>query len=97
MATYVLVHGARTAAGVTRGSRILREAGHEVYTPTMTGVGERAHLLRPGIDLDFHIEDIIQVLEYEDPPDTYIHTYMVQGAVEELRERDLRKSAAQVE
>jgi pimeloyl-ACP methyl ester carboxylesterase len=32
----------------------------------MTGVGERAHLLRPDIDLDFHIDDIVSVLEYED-------------------------------
>jgi pimeloyl-ACP methyl ester carboxylesterase len=67
MATYVLVHGgAHGGWCYQRVARLLRSAGHEVYTPTMTGVGDRAHLLRPDIDLDFHINDIIQVLEYED-------------------------------
>jgi pimeloyl-ACP methyl ester carboxylesterase len=44
----------------------MRAQGQEVYTPTMSGVGERAHLLRPDIDLDFHIDDIVKVLEFED-------------------------------
>jgi len=44
----------------------MRSQGQEVYAPTLTGLGERAHLLRPDIDLDLHIEDIVQVLKYED-------------------------------
>ncbi len=44
----------------------MRSHGQEVYAPTLTGLGERAHLLSPGIDLDLHIEDIVQVLAYED-------------------------------
>ena len=44
----------------------MRARGHEVYAPTLTGLGERAHLLSPAIDLDLHIEDIVQVLAYED-------------------------------
>ena len=44
---------------------LLREAGHQVYTPTLTGLGERAHLLRPDIDLDTHIADVVGVLRYE--------------------------------
>ncbi len=40
--------------------------GHEVYTPTMTGLGERSHLLSPTVDLDLHIRDITAVLHYED-------------------------------
>ncbi|MGF7237172.1 MAG: alpha/beta fold hydrolase [Frankia sp.] len=66
MATYVLVHGgAHGGWCYQRVARLIRAAGHEVYTPTMTGVGERSHLLRPDIDLDFHINDIVQVLHYE--------------------------------
>jgi hypothetical protein len=56
MATYVLVHGgAHGDWCYQRVARILRSDGHDVHTPTMTGVGERAHLLRPDIDLDFHM------------------------------------------
>lgn len=55
MATYVLVHGGGHGGWCCRRvTRLLRSAGHEVYTPTMTGVGERAHLLRQGNDLDMH-------------------------------------------
>jgi pimeloyl-ACP methyl ester carboxylesterase len=78
MATYVLVPGgAHGGWCYQRVARILRSAGHDVYTPTMTGVGERSHLLRPDIDLDFHINDIINVLEYEDLHDVILagHSY----------------------
>jgi pimeloyl-ACP methyl ester carboxylesterase len=44
----------------------MRSQGQEVYAPTMTGLGERAHLMSPAIDLDFHITDIVKVLEFED-------------------------------
>ena len=56
MATYVLVHGG-AHGGWCYGpvARILRSAGHEVHAPTLTGLGDRSHLLRPGIDLDTHI------------------------------------------
>ena len=59
MATYVLVHGGGHGGWCYRRvARILRSAGHEVHTPTLTGLGERAHLLSPGIDLDLHILDV---------------------------------------
>jgi pimeloyl-ACP methyl ester carboxylesterase len=78
LATYVLVHGG-AHGGWCYGpvARILRSRGHEVHTPTMTGVGERAHLLRPDIDLDFHIDDILAVLRYEDVHDVILvgHSY----------------------
>jgi pimeloyl-ACP methyl ester carboxylesterase len=45
---------------------ILRAAGHEVFTPTYTGLGERAHLAEPSIDLERHIQDLVAVLEFED-------------------------------
>jgi pimeloyl-ACP methyl ester carboxylesterase len=44
----------------------LRAGGHEAYTPTLTGLGERVHLARPEIDLTTHVTDIVNVLEYED-------------------------------
>ena len=44
---------------------MLRAAGHEVYAPTLTGLGERSHLLRADIDLDTHIADVLGVLRYE--------------------------------
>ena len=45
---------------------MLRAAEHDVYTPTLTGLGERAHLLSPSLDLQTHVQDIVGVLEYED-------------------------------
>jgi len=78
MATYVLVHGgAHGGWCYQRVARLLRDAGHHVYTPTMTGVGERSHLLGPAIDLDVHIADIEAVLHYEDLHDVILvgHSY----------------------
>jgi pimeloyl-ACP methyl ester carboxylesterase len=48
-----------------------------VYTPTLTGLGERSHLLSPGIDLDVHITDVVNVLHYEDLRDVILvgHSY----------------------
>lgn len=67
MATIVIVHGAGTGGWLWQGvRRHLSAAGHEAYTPTLTGVGERAHLARPEIDLNTHIMDITGVLECED-------------------------------
>ena len=65
--TYVLVHGAWHGGWCwAKVARLLRDAGHEVYTPTLTGLGERAHLARPDIDLDTHIQDVVAVLEAEE-------------------------------
>jgi pimeloyl-ACP methyl ester carboxylesterase len=67
MRTYVLVHGGGHGGWCyQRVARIMRTKGQEVYTPTMTGVGERSHLLSPAIDLDLQIADIVKVLEFED-------------------------------
>jgi pimeloyl-ACP methyl ester carboxylesterase len=78
MATYVLVHGGAHGGWCYRDvARLLRSAGHEVFAPTLTGLGERAHLLRPRIDLDTHIEDVVAVLHYEDLRDVVLvgHSY----------------------
>jgi pimeloyl-ACP methyl ester carboxylesterase len=67
VATYVLVHGGGHGGWCwARLAPLLRAAGHDVYTPTMTGLGERVHLLNPDIGLDTHIADIVNVLRYED-------------------------------
>lgn len=82
MATYVLVHGGGHGGWCyQRVARFLRSAGHEVYTPTMTGVGERAHLLRQGIDLDMHIQDIVAVLEFENLREVILVGYSYGGMV----------------
>jgi pimeloyl-ACP methyl ester carboxylesterase len=67
MANFVLVHGATVGGWCWRWvAKELRATGHEVHTPTMTGLGERVHLATPDIDLDTHIEDIVNVLHFED-------------------------------
>jgi pimeloyl-ACP methyl ester carboxylesterase len=67
MATFVLVHGAWTGGwGYKKTARLLRAAGHEVYVVTLTGLGERSHLSHPGITLSTHIQDVVNVFEYED-------------------------------
>jgi pimeloyl-ACP methyl ester carboxylesterase len=67
MATFLLVHGAFVGGwSWKKVTTLLRAAGHEVYTPTLTGLGERVHLLNPDIDLETHIRDILEVISYED-------------------------------
>ena len=66
MATFVLVHG--SCHGGWCWKKLiphLNRKGHDVYAPTLTGLGERSHLVSRCIGLDTHILDIIQVLEYE--------------------------------
>ena len=63
----VLVHGAWHGGwGWKRLAPLLRRAGHSVFTPTMTGLGERAHLAGPAVDLETHIRDVLGVLEAEE-------------------------------
>ena len=67
MATFVLVHPAWFGGWCwTRVAPLLRAAGHAVLTPTLTGLGERAHLLDHGVDLQTHVEDVVNTLVYED-------------------------------
>jgi pimeloyl-ACP methyl ester carboxylesterase len=65
--TYVLVHGAWHGAWCWKHvARSLRSAGHEVYTPTQTGLGERSHLLTEDIQLDTFVKDVVNLLEWEE-------------------------------
>jgi pimeloyl-ACP methyl ester carboxylesterase len=66
MATFLICHGAWSAGWAWKKMRpLLRAAGHEVFTPTYTGLGERAHQASPSVDLETHIADILGVIEYE--------------------------------
>jgi pimeloyl-ACP methyl ester carboxylesterase len=67
MATFVLVHGAWHGGWCWRKlTPLLRAAGHEVFAPTLTGLGERAHLAQADVGLTTHVQDVVNVLEYED-------------------------------
>jgi len=91
--TYVLVHGATAGGWVWPPiPAMLRQAGHRVCTPTLTGLGERAHLISPDIGLNTHIDDIVGVFTYEDLRDVILvgHSYggaVVTGAAEKIPER----------
>lgn len=76
--TFVLVHGAWHGGWCWRHvATALRAAGHEVHTPTLTGLGERTHLLTAAVDLETHVRDLLAVLEYEDLRDVELvgHSY----------------------
>lgn len=78
MATYVLVHGGGHGGWCYQKlARLLRAAGHEVYTPTLTGLAERAHLMSADVDLDTHITDITNLLLFEDITNAIVvgHSY----------------------
>ena len=68
MATFLIIHGAWSAGWAWKKMRpLLRERGHEVFTPTCTGLGERAHLANLEVDLDTHIADMLAVLRVRGP------------------------------
>jgi pimeloyl-ACP methyl ester carboxylesterase len=82
MATYVLVHGAWHGGWCWKKvAPLLRHAGHEVFTPTLTGLGERAHLLTPEVDLTTHVQDIVGVLTYEDLQEVILVGHSYSGMV----------------
>lgn len=65
--TFVLVHGAWGGGWSWKfTAEILRERGHQVFTPTLTGMGERSHLLREDINLSTHIQDVVNCIKWED-------------------------------
>jgi pimeloyl-ACP methyl ester carboxylesterase len=82
MATFVLVAGAWHGGWCWKRVRpLLRKAGHEVFTPTLTGLGERVHLLSPEVDLETHVTDIVNVLKYEDLTDVVLVGHSYSGVV----------------
>jgi len=92
MTTFVLVHGAWHGGWVWRKvAAPLRALGHRVFTPTLTGLGERAHLATLEVNLDTHIQDIVGVLETEELTDVVLvgHSYagmVITGAADKAAE-----------
>lgn len=93
MTAYVLVGGAWLGGWCWQPiARRLRAHGHDVYPVTLTGLGERVHLATPDIDLDTHIADIVNLIEYEDLHDLVLlgHSYggvPITGAADRIPER----------
>ena len=93
MATYALVGGGWLGGWCWRRvARRLREEGHEVYPVTLTGLGERVHLASPQVDLETHITDVVNLIEFEDLHDVVLlgHSYanlVVTGVADRVPER----------
>ncbi|MFN2201634.1 MAG: alpha/beta fold hydrolase [Caldilineaceae bacterium] len=93
MATFVLVHGTTAGGWVWKEiASQLRAGGHEVYTPTLTGLGEREHLLTYDVGLETHIEDIVNVIRFESLRDVVLvgHGYggmVITGVAEQIPNR----------
>ncbi len=82
MATFVLVHGAWHGSWCwKRVRKALQSQGHDVFTPTLTGVGERSHLLSPHVNLDTHIDDVVNLIRWEELSDVVICGHSYGGAV----------------
>jgi len=89
--TYVLVHGAWWAGEwIWQAiSDRLRKKGHKVFVPVLTGLGSRSHLVSSGIDLSTHIEDVVNVIKFEELEDIVLvgHSYagmVISGVAEQL-------------
>ncbi len=82
MATFLLVHGAWGGGWCWKDvAPLLRTVGHDVYPPTLTGTGECAHLLNPTINLGTHIQNIVNVLFFEDLRDVILVGWSYAGMV----------------
>jgi pimeloyl-ACP methyl ester carboxylesterase len=93
MATFVLVPGAWLGGWAWQPvARQLRDHGHDAYSVTLSGLGERAHLASPQIDLDTHISDVVNLVEFEDLHDLVLvgHSYagiVVTGVADRIPDR----------
>jgi pimeloyl-ACP methyl ester carboxylesterase len=93
MATFVLVHGAWHGSWCWKRVRqALRAQGHEVFTPTLTGVGERSHLLSADVNLETHIQDVVNLIEWEELSDVVLcgHSYggcVISGVADRVPDR----------
>jgi pimeloyl-ACP methyl ester carboxylesterase len=93
MAIFVLVHGGWGGAhGFRKVRGPLRAAGHEVFTPSLTGIGERVHLTSPQVGLTTHITDVVNAVLYEDLNDIVLLGFsyggvVVTGALEHIGDR----------
>jgi pimeloyl-ACP methyl ester carboxylesterase len=93
MTSYVLIHGAWSGAFRWKHVRpLLQAAGHEVFTPSLTGLGDREHLGSAVTNLSTHVQDIVGIVEWEDLSDIVLvgHSYggmAVTGAAGRMAER----------
>jgi pimeloyl-ACP methyl ester carboxylesterase len=93
MATYVLVHGAWHGGWCWKRVRqALQEQGHEVFTPTLSGLADRQHLLSPQIGLHTHIADIANLIRWEGLSNVVLcgHSYggcVVTGVIEAMADQ----------
>lgn len=93
MSDLVLVHGSFGGGWVWADvAKALRADGHTVHTPTLTGVGERAHLVGPFVGLSVNVRDVVNVLEYRDLSDVVLvgHSYagmVITGVAEACADR----------
>jgi len=92
MSTFVLVPGAWHGSWCWKRVRTALQAlGHEVFTPALTGVGERAHLLSREINLDTHIDDVVNLIRWEELSNVVLcgHSYggcVISGAADRVPE-----------
>lgn len=94
MATFVLVHGAWHGAWCWRRvAGLLRNTGHEVFTPTLTGLCERSHLLTPAVNVDTHVLDVVNEMKWQALSGVVLvgHSYggMVVSGVAEKMEKSI--------
>jgi pimeloyl-ACP methyl ester carboxylesterase len=100
MATYVLVHGAWSGAhGFRKVRALLQSAGHQVFTPSLTGIGERVHLVSPQVDLSTHVADVVNQVLYEDLDEIVLLGFsyggmVVAGALAQARSSTSRAGCA---
>ena len=93
MATFVLVHGAWHGGWCWKRVRPLLESrGHLVFTPTLTGLGERSHLLARETGLETHIADVVNVIRWEELSEVVLcgHSYggmVISGVADRVPDR----------
>jgi pimeloyl-ACP methyl ester carboxylesterase len=90
---YILVHGAWHGSWCWKRVRAaLQSAGHNVFTPTLTGLGERSHLNSAAVDLSIHIADIVNLIKWEELSDVVLcgHSYaggVITGVADQIPDR----------
>jgi pimeloyl-ACP methyl ester carboxylesterase len=93
MPIFVLVHGAWHGSWCWKRVRqALQVRGHQVFTPTLTGVADRSHLLSPGVNLDTHINDVANLIRWEELSDVVLcgHSYggcVVRGVADRIPDK----------
>lgn len=94
--TFVLVHGSWCGGWVWRDVRArLEAAGHRVFTPTLSGLADRSHLLPAGINLSTHINDVANLVHWEGLEDIVLvgHSYggmVISGAADRIGAENIR-------